>query len=119
VRRFVFILLMLMLPWQAIASTIGALAHESEAANVIVHIGDHELGVTHHHHDDGSISYDDTDASQQHLSNYAGTNGAALLTSLSFGLALPVASIAPPEFSPPFLSGPFLEGLRRPPRALG
>lgn len=116
VRRLLLILLMIILPWQAIASTLSSLTHESD--NIVMHMAEHDLGIAHHHHDDGSFHHDNSETSREHLSEHVCCPGAAMLVSLSIDVSVIFASLAPPEFSPPFLAGPVLEGLRRPPRAL-
>jgi ABC-type nickel/cobalt efflux system permease component RcnA len=116
VRRFLLILLMIMLPWQALASTMDTLTHESE--NIIMHVAEHDLGIAHHHHDDGSSHHDNSETSRDHLSDHVCCPGAAILFSRSIDVLVFPAALAPPERVLPFLAGPDLEGRRRPPRTL-
>ena len=115
-RRFVLILLMIMLPWQALAATVDTFVHES--GDIVMHIAEHEFGIAHHHHDDGSSHHDNSDASREHVCDHAGCSGVAVLADLSLDVSFFPASVAPPEFSSPLLAGPDLAGLRRPPRTL-
>ena len=115
-RRFVLILLMIMLPWQAFAATVNTFMHESD--NIVMHIAEHELGISHHHHDDGSSHHDNSEASSEHGSDHTGCSGVAVLADLSMDVSFFPASVAPPEFSSLLLAGPDLAGLRRPPRTL-
>lgn len=113
VRRLVLILLMIMLPWHASASLVGTGSHDLNGA--VLHAVEHDLRIAHHHHDDGTMHYGESDASQEHLADNMCSAAVMLLQTSAF-TCLSLASIAPPAFSLPFLSSPDSEGLRRPPR---
>ena len=68
-RRWLAVVLMVLVPLQAYGAVAGAWAHASNVG--LLHLVDHEGGIAHHHHDDGSVQQDDSDESAQHLCDHA------------------------------------------------
>jgi hypothetical protein len=102
--KALLLILLIVLPWQAIAAAERTLAHvmSSQAGSgfeqVGKHLAEHETHVLHHHedHDDGDAHVDQSDESVQHLNDYEqGCSAAVLLP------AAPVLSaIALPRLPP-------------------
>lgn len=113
--RVVAILLMLLLPLQALAAVDRQFAHASEA--MLEHMLAHAEHVPHHHDEDGAMHEDDSTASASHqldfdfASNLHGT----------VGLAFSVPLVPPHYLTPVFLAGaipsPFSSPPLRPPHA--
>ena len=118
-RRILYILLLLCLPLHGFAMQ-GGLPH-ADAMSSLMHELEHAEGVYHHHHDgDGSVHYNQSDESVEHVQDHSCSPHPA-------GFSLP-ALIVPPEQQvsklAPFVADavpePFLDGPRKPPRlALG
>ncbi|MES2206892.1 MAG: hypothetical protein V4525_08860 [Pseudomonadota bacterium] len=125
-RRFILVLMLLILPWKAFASTVEVVWNEtSHLTQTIEHEMEHEKGIAHHHHNnDHSIHYDDSEASKKHFNDHLFLHHMA---AYEIGLS---ANILPTFFvfpsvqasvwasAPLFPTSTFLEGLRRPPRIL-
>ena len=96
--------------WQGSTLPLGGIEHQL----------DHENDVHHHHEDDGSVHYDHSEESVDHVQD--GSSSAQ-----PFNLAVPNVLVAPgPAASmlavdvQRFIPKPFLDGPHRPPaRALG
>jgi len=86
-KKALLLILLIVLPWQAIAAAERTLTHvmSSQAAGgfeqVGKHLAEHEAHVLHHHeaHDDGDAHVDQSEKSVQHLNDYEHGCGAALL----------------------------------------
>jgi hypothetical protein len=118
VRRFICILLLMCLPLQSFALQGGSFLFGSDAS--MAHEMDHDDHVQHHHEDDGSVHYDDSDESAQHL-QYDSTSPQPAGLSVPKLPAAPeqLVSVMKPEFSR-FIPEPYLDGPLRPPApALG
>lgn len=117
-RRIFHILMLFCLPLYGFAMQ-GGLPPAGGVASIVhqlEHQLEHEQGVQHHHHeDDGSVHYDESDASRDHAQEHSSTSQPA-----GFGFPHPVA---PPEkFASEvgtYVVGPvpepFLDGPHRPP----
>lgn len=114
-RRILYILLLLCLPLHGFAMQ-GGLPH-ADATSSLMHGLEHAEGVYHHHHQgEGSVHYDQSDESVEHVQDHSCSPHPA-------GFSLP-ALIVPPEQQvsklAPFVADavpePFLDGPRKPPR---
>lgn len=80
VHKFFCLLLILLLPLQSLAMQVtsvrlfdlGRVAHEVE----------HSVGIEHHHHDAGTIHYDDSEESVQHGLEHSPVSQVVFLSSL-------------------------------------
>lgn len=97
--RVIAILLMLILPLQALAAVQRQLAHS--AGFPADHIAAHVEHVPHHHDDDGNITFDDSTESVSHQLDF--DYGSQFQATLPAGLLLPLAQQTQPE--PLFLGG--------------
>ncbi|MEZ7784752.1 hypothetical protein O4A46_23430 [Cupriavidus gilardii] len=96
--RIVAILLMLMLPLQALAAVERQFAHAS--GPVLDHMVVHAEHVPHHHDDDGDIHEDDSSASASHQLDFELASN--LLGTVSLAYSLPVL---PPRYQTPLFGG--------------
>lgn len=99
--------------WQAVA-----LARPGSAVNVLAdieHAALHWLNEGHHHHDDGSLTLDDSQASTAHVLADQLTVTTALVPTVHHHF-LPGASAPPGGLLGTLAPDPFLDGLLRPPR---
>jgi hypothetical protein len=84
----------IMLPWQALSATAALLVHSGETD--ALHAFHDEYVEAHHHHNDGPVHRDDSDASLQHANEHASGNSA-------YGLFfIPLHSLLTPLGSPSF-----------------
>ncbi len=85
------------------------------AGSDLAHAKMHWDAEAHHHHEDGSLHQDDSDASLDHLNAEAASSLPGLASADLFALptGAPVAAVAYLSSPPP---SPTLESLRRPPR---
>jgi ABC-type Zn2+ transport system substrate-binding protein/surface adhesin len=123
----ILVLMLLILPWKAFASTIEmAFLETSHFVQAIEHEMEHEQGLEHHHHDDNhTIHYDHSEDSQKHSNEHVllyhaniyeivvSTNS---LSQFLIFISSQATALAPSSLFPNSIS---LEGLRRPPRVLG
>ncbi|MEW6371152.1 MAG: hypothetical protein AB1584_09460 [Pseudomonadota bacterium] len=113
-RRIVHILLLLCLPLYGFAMQ-GSLPPAGDAVS-FVHELEHDEGVPHHHHEeDGSVHYDESDESLDHAQEHSSP-----LQPVGFGLPRlvlppeqPVSELGP--YVARSVPEPFLEGPHRPP----
>ncbi|MFC0253628.1 hypothetical protein [Massilia consociata] len=117
-RRIVHILLLLCLPLYGFAMQGGA--QHAYGVATLAHLLEHEEGVQHHHDDDGSVHYDDSEASRDHAQDHS---SCAQPATCSFQpRTVPPEQLVTrvpvhPEQPAP---EPYLDGRRKPPRhALG
>ena len=117
-RRLICILLLMCLPLQSFAFQVGSSAAGTDMS--FAHEILHDEKVQHHHDDDGSVHYDDSAESAQHIQDHSCSQQ-------------PVGFWVPKMASPPeqrmsvtvrefsrFIPDPFLDSPLRPPaRALG
>lgn len=80
VRRFLTILLLLLLPLHSLAMQGGwsTAGHD----HTIAHEMEHAQGTSHHHEDDGTVHYDESDESAAHVSEHAACQLAFTLPSI-------------------------------------
>lgn len=116
-RRYLALLLMLLVPLQAYSAVAGFALYSSDAN--LQHLADHEQSVAHHHHDDGSIQHDNSDKSLQHLSQHAGCLSFAAITANVQIPAMPVCGRGVSYIEPPSIRQTVLDSLFRPPRSFG
>ncbi len=113
-RRLVYLLLLFCLPLYGFALQ-GGQPH-AYGAESFTHEVEHEQGLQHHHEDDGSIHYDESDKSLAHAQDHSSS-------AQPFGFHVPSLT-APAERQvsvlAPFIvhapPDPFLDGPRKPPR---
>jgi hypothetical protein len=128
-KKVLLILLMLVLPLQAIAAAQRNLTHvlgsgsAQGLAFVTQHMAEHAEHVLHHHDDDddddgGGTHVDSSQKSIQHLADYEQGCGMNILLSAFNEPCLPVAPRAAPTFRPAVFSDLSTIPLLRPPRAL-
>jgi len=117
VRRYFCLLLLICLPLQSFALQGGRLLSVG-----IAHELQHDQGIQHHHHDeDGSVHYDKSDESEQHVAEHSASSHsvwvpAAAPPQMPVAAARLLAQAEPVRFIP----APFLDGPHRPPAsALG
>jgi hypothetical protein len=102
---------------------VASLVRHCGAAALLVHSGEtdalhafhDEYVEAHHHHDDGPVHHNDSDASLQHAS---GNSAYGLFFTPLHSLVTPLGSPSF-ELQESFAGPPFLDGPDRPPRALG
>lgn len=115
-RRFFCLLLLICLPLQSFALQGGQLLSAG-----IAHELQHDQGVQHHHDEDGSVHYDQSDESEQHAAEHSASSHsvwapAALPPPMPEAAARLLARGEPARSIP----APFLDGPHRPPApALG
>jgi hypothetical protein len=113
-RRILHILLLLCLPMYGFAMQ-GSMPSVASPAS-LVHEVEHDQGISHHHHaDDGTIHYDDSDASRDHAQDHTSSPQPA-------GFGLPPLPVAPEQLVSKLVSHvtqwipePFLDGPSKPP----
>ncbi|MGZ8293730.1 MAG: hypothetical protein ACXWVG_11855 [Telluria sp.] len=117
-RRLICILLLLCLPLQSFAMHGGALAFGSDAD--LVHDAAHDDRIEHHHDTDGSIHFDDSDESAQHVQDHSHSPHAVDIILAKLPAAPEqLVSVLKAEFSR-FIPELFLDSPLRPPSpALG
>lgn len=112
-RSAVLLIMLLAMLWQAVTlapagSTVNVLAD-------IKHAALHWHAEGHHHHDDGSIFLDSSQASTVHLLTDHLAVTTALLPAISHHFP-PSATSQPRGLHDARITDPFLDGLLRPPR---
>lgn len=130
-KAFLVILLMLVLPLQAIAAAERNLTHVLGNASaqglafVAQHMAEHAENVLHHHDDDddddagsGGTHVDSSQKSIQHLADFEQGCGMNILLLAFSTPSLPVAPRVAPAFQPAVFSDRSTIPLLRPPRAL-
>ena len=128
-KNVLLILLMLILPLQAIAAVERNLTHVLGSGSghglafVAKHMAEHAEHVPHHHDDDddaedGGTHVDNSQKSIQHLADYEQGCGMNILFPAFSEPCLPVAPRAAPSFRPDVFSDRSTTPLLRPPRAL-
>lgn len=113
VRRIVHILLLFCLPLYGFAMQ-GSLPPVAGAAP-LAHALAHDEGIHHHHEEDGSVHYDESDASLDHAQEHSSSCQPA-------GCGFPRLTIAPERaasatgaYLVQAVPEPFLDGPHRPP----
>lgn len=115
-RRALTVLLMLVISLQAHFAAAGVGMHGNGAD--LKHLTVHDDRVAHHHHEDGSVERDNSDASKQHLSQQSCPSFAVLIPSVAFPSYFSVArATAIPK--PESWTEVVLDDLFRPPRTFG
>lgn len=113
-RRIVYLLLLFCLPLYGYAMQSGL--PSAAGATSLLHQVEHDEGVQHHHHEeDGSVHYDESDESLDHAQEHSSPAQPA-----GFGLpSLTVPPEQPVSETKPYLARPvpepFLDGPHRPP----
>lgn len=125
-KNALLVLLMLLLPWQAITAAERSFVHimngKQSEISFVKHFSEHVELIMHHHDDDdddGDASHnDDTQKSARHLADFDhGLSLNVLFPALHTVAMLPVVRIAPAIWSGIFDDHTTLPP-RRPPRAL-
>jgi len=125
-KNALLVLLMLLLPWQAITAAERNFVHvmngKQSEASFVKHFSEHVEMIMHHHDDDdddGDASHnDDTQKSARHLADFDhGLSLNVLLPAPHMVAMLPAVRIAPAIWSGTFDDHTTLPP-RRPPRAL-
>jgi hypothetical protein len=78
VRLLFCILLLICLPLQSFASQIAGVWAPNAAS--LAHVADHPEDLHHHHEDDGTIHYDESDESLQHAHEHSTPSQLLLLS---------------------------------------
>lgn len=114
-RRFGLFILLLSFFWQAIAvaGQVPLLESAEEREHAVAHM--HE--VAHHHHEDGSVTFDDSSDSNTHVAMDGAVTNALAWGPLVLGQLLTGSDPCPAALAS-FLPDPTPDGLRRPPRPL-
>ena len=117
-RRLICLLLLMCLPLQSFALHGVSLVRGGDAG--LAHEIAHDEQVQHHHEDDGSIHYDSSDESAQHIQDHSCSQQALYLPAPQLARhPEQLISVTKPEFAR-FIPEPFLDGPLRPPSpALG
>ncbi|ESJ21459.1 MULTISPECIES: hypothetical protein [Cupriavidus] len=113
--RVVAILLMLLLPLQAMAAVDRQFAHASEA--MLEHMVAHAEHVPHHHDEDGAMHEDDSTASASHQLDFDFASGLYGTVGLAFSVPLVPPRYLTPSFLPGPIPSPFSSPPLRPPHA--
>ena len=112
-RRILYILMLFCLPLYGFAMQ-GAVPPATGVAS-LVHVLDHDEGVSHHHEHDGSVHYDDSDASLEHTQEHScATQPAGCGLPRSF-LFFGKATAQRGSYVAALVPDPVLEGPHRPP----
>jgi hypothetical protein len=114
-RALTLFLVLLSFCWQAAAMGDAAAPRESGAdlAHALLHWGEQ----AHHHHDDGSLAVDDSDASLAHVHLEGAASCVAILGAPGWAPAA-FAAQAPPDHASARPPSRALPALRKPPRLL-
>lgn len=114
-RRLICLLLLVCLPLQSFALQSGALLYARAGDYSISHQVDHAEGVEHHHDDNGSVHYDDSAESVQHIQDHSWSSQPAFLS-------VPYQALPPQQSGSPvddavarFIPDPFVDSPLRPP----
>lgn len=112
-RRFIAVILFLLLPLQSFAMQGNWLSAGKD--NNFAHVLEHFKGISHHHHEDGSAHYDESEESTQHFSeSFAFQQTATLPTIGMQPITIFLITIAPVE-QWTFVPDPIPERPQRPP----
>jgi hypothetical protein len=113
VRRIIQLFLLLCLPLYGFAMQ-GSLPPVAGAAT-LVHEIEHEKGIHHHHEDDGSVHYDESDESLDHAQEHSSPSQPVGfdLPRLAFPSEHPAVERGP--YIAQAVPEPFLDGPHRPP----
>ncbi len=113
-RKLVLLVAVWALLWQGLAG--AALPSLAKAAADAAHAALHWKDVGHHHHADGSVHADASQASLQHVALDGSHIVASPLAAPSLSFALPLAGL--PRYWAEQLPHPYSDPLHRPPRTL-
>jgi len=113
-RKLVLVVAMLALLWQGLAG--AGLPSLAKVAADAAHAALHWQDVAHHHHADGSVHADASQASLEHVVLDGSHLVASPLAVASLSFSLPLAGL--PHYWAGHLPNPFSDPLHRPPRAL-
>lgn len=112
-RRILTILLMLCLPLQTLAMQCERVL--AADMTMLAHVIEHDNRVLHHHGDDGSVHYDDSDESAKHVLDHScSPQPAGMLPPMRMPVPVEFVSVAPPE-AVPFVPDPLPDLPLRPP----
>lgn len=112
-RRLLCVLLLMCLPLHSFAMQWGRML--SGEGTTLSHEVAHDSHVQHHHDDDGSVHYDDSDESSQHIQDHACTPQTAVLAAPQVAAASqPLIGKVSAEVST-FIPDPNLDSPLRPP----
>lgn len=109
-RKFFCLLLLICLPLQSFALQGRALLSEG-----LAHTLQHDQGVQHHHAQDGSVHYDDSDASHEHAAKHSAASNLAWSTAPQFTLPMLPPGVQFAAHRPRFLPDPLTDGPHKPP----
>lgn len=115
-RRLLILLLVCLLPLQSLHAAVDAWLDAGNDQHEMYWV-EHEQSVSHHHLDNGQVQHDDSDESQQHMSDHALCHVAtAVLTSTPITFAPQGMNDGPMTLPEPRPSDPDLEAPIRPPQ---
>lgn len=114
-KRAFLIFLAMLLPLQAVVAAERGFAHamqeQQDARQTLAHTKAHADHVSHHHHDDGAVDFDNSQASVKHLLDC--DQGGSLTVILPS--AAPVAFNPMPQHAPALYASVFPERTTSPP----
>jgi len=113
-RNLILIVALAALLWQGVAGV--SLSALGKAATDAAHAALHWKDVGHHHHADGSVHADASQASIEHVALDGSHVVASTLAVSSLSFALPLTGL--PRYWAERLPNPFSDPLHRPPRTL-
>ena len=110
-RQFIIVIAMLSILWQGFA--VGSVGTFADAIGDAEHASLHWNEVSHHHHDDGTLTRDNSSDSALHMAMDL------TLPSMMTFTALEVPHLAANHVRPAYLAhrrvAPYLDSLQRPP----
>lgn len=124
-KKAILILLLLTLPWQAMAAVQRSLGHVLGTGGkaptlVIKHLAEHTSYLPHHHEDedaDGDVHEDTSDESFQHLADFDQSSGTQMLGPFKSDVAIGQLPTFAPVFRLETFSDRTTPPLLRPPSA--
>ena len=111
--RLLCLLLLVLLPLQSLASQKGGVRAPGDAA--VLHEIAHAEEVLHHHDDDGTIHYDDSSESLQHVDDHCSCSHLCLLIPAFATLSEDAGTQARYPDPVSFIPDPWLDDPQRPP----
>jgi hypothetical protein len=101
------------MPLQSFAMQLGG--GHALVENGLLHELEHDHGIEHHHDEDGSVHYDDSDESKEHVQHHCASPCHFLLTGMTSPVVNPGGQGEAPRSAQSFVPDPDLEDPERPP----
>lgn len=112
-RRLFCILLLICLPLQSFAAQFDGVRTPPAAA--VSHALAHDQSQLHHHDDDGTVHYDESEASLEHAADQSSPVQFSLINPGVIAFMLPAASLADYPDPVSYIPDPCLDDPQRPP----